>query len=174
MKDERYYHAYLSHHHVSRRGLLRGIFGAAEKAGTITHDKRQESRPPFCATESLFLAACTGCGECVKACPFGLIQIKQHKAHLEIDYASCNFCGECAKACSTNALNLHFPADTELRPIFNQQCLSYGGQSCTTCVEACPKQAIYIDHEIQVSKDCNGCGECKIACFMQAITLQLS
>ncbi|TNG96106.1 ferredoxin-type protein NapF, partial [Pasteurellaceae bacterium USgator41] len=31
-KNERYYQAFLQHNHISRRGLLRGVFNAGQKA----------------------------------------------------------------------------------------------------------------------------------------------
>ncbi len=82
MKNEAYYQAYLSHHHISRRGLLRHVFPATKS--TI---EKTQSRPPFSAREDLFSAVCNGCGECASACPNGLIQLKQQQATLEIDYA---------------------------------------------------------------------------------------
>ncbi|MGV8644459.1 ferredoxin-type protein NapF, partial [Pseudomonas aeruginosa] len=99
MKNEAYYQAYLSHHHISRRGLLRHVFPATKS--TI---EKTQSRPPFSAREDLFSAVCNGCGECASACPNGLIQLKQQQATLEIDYAPCDLCGKCAEVCPTNAL----------------------------------------------------------------------
>lgn len=101
MKNEAYYQAYLSHHHISRRGLLRHVFPATKS--TI---EKTQSRPPFSAREDLFSAVCNGCGECASACPNGLIQLKQQQATLEIDYAPCDLCGKCAEVCPTNALHL--------------------------------------------------------------------
>lgn len=165
-RDEQYYSAYLKHKHISRRGLLRGIFHSVDKERH--HIARLAHRPPFAAEEHLFLAACNGCGECVQACPYNLIQIQQQKAVLELDYMSCNLCGKCAISCSTNALNLAFKKDTELRPDFSSECLVKQNQSCTVCQQKCPQQAIsdklVVNHQL-----CNGCGECKISCFLSAV-----
>lgn len=166
MKNEAYYQAYLSHHHISRRGLLRHVFPATKS--TI---EKTQSRPPFSAREDLFSAVCNGCGECASACPNGLIQLKQQQATLEIDYAPCDLCGKCAEVCPTNALHPNFPADTLLRPQFSSACLILQNQTCPDCQTACPQQAISGTLEID-NERCNGCGECKITCFVAAITLK--
>ncbi|HBO37106.1 MAG TPA: ferredoxin-type protein NapF [Pasteurellaceae bacterium] len=171
-KDERYYKAYLSHHWVSRRGLFRGVFGGAEKSYAQLHG-RQVARPPFAAKESLFAYACNGCAECVTVCPYGLIHIRNNQAVLEIDFSACDFCGLCAKACQTNALNPAFTADTELRPQFNLNCIRQKGQVCDLCQQNCPQQAISPSLTVD-SQRCNGCGECKLSCFVNGITLSLS
>ena len=47
-------------------------------------------------------AACTGCGKCVEACPFGLI-VKDEAA----PYSSkCTACGICVKACPMELLEI--------------------------------------------------------------------
>lgn len=167
-KNEQYYEAYLSHNFISRRGLLRSLFHSTTKPERDT--TRLAHRPPFAAEESLFLAACTGCGDCVRACPYNLIQIQQQKAVLELDYMSCDLCGQCAMHCSQNALNIAFKKDTELRPHFSNDCLIKKNQSCTVCQEKCPQQAI--SDNLTVNNElCNGCGECKISCFLSAIQL---
>lgn len=168
-RNEQYYEAYLSHNQISRRGLFRSFFHSVDK-GKKADLNRLAHRPPFAATEHLFLVACDGCGECVQACPHHLIQIQQQKAVLEIDYMSCNLCGLCAKSCTRNALNLVFKKDTELRPQFSSHCLIKQKQLCTTCQDKCPQQAIS-DNLIVNNELCNGCGECKISCFLSAIQL---
>lgn len=168
-KDERYYHAYLSHNQISRRGLFRGMFGGAHKSVSSEY-KRQAPRPPFAAPEHLFLHFCDGCGQCAAVCPYGLIQIQHGKAELTIDYSACDFCGECVSQCPTNALNPAFKADTGLRPQFGNSCVQRHHQTYNSCRQACPQQAISADLQLDFEK-CNGCGECKIACYVQAIKL---
>ncbi|MGY4677746.1 ferredoxin-type protein NapF [Pasteurella sp. P03HT] len=172
-RDERYYEAYLSHHTVSRRGLLRGIFGGAQ--ASLQHAPREQHRPPFAAKEALFTEVCDGCGHCAQACPYGLIHLMNHKPVLEIDFSACDFCGRCAEVCPTQALHLAFPKDTELRPVFHSTCLLKQGQTCTECQQACPQHAIlHQQNTLSLTSDCNGCGECKVRCVVGAITLQHS
>lgn len=167
MKNEAYYQAYLSHNQISRRGLFRSLFSASE---TVVSEKHFP-RPPFAAREDLFSAVCNGCGECVSACPNGLIRLEQNQAILEIDYAPCDLCSKCAEACPTHALHPNFPADTLLRPHFSSACLIKQNQACTDCQTTCPQQAISANLTI-AHECCNGCGECKIACFVNAISLK--
>ncbi|HEA3261486.1 ferredoxin-type protein NapF [Pasteurella multocida] len=166
-KDERYYEAYLSHHTISRRGLLRGLLG-----GNTKQEKRLKNRPPFAAKEALLLQVCHGCADCIDACPYGLLRLVEGKPVLEIDFSACDFCGKCAEACTTGALHRAFSADTELRPIFSEKCLITQGQSCSECQQKCPQHALSIQHkQLVVSPDCHGCGQCKISCMLGAITL---
>ena len=49
---------------------------------------------------------CTGCGLCVKACPFAAIKIKDKKAEIE---ANCTLCGSCVDVCSFDAIIIERP-----------------------------------------------------------------
>ena len=50
------------------------------------------------------LSKCTGCTLCVRACPFGAIQILNKKA--VIDLSKCNLCGACVPSCKFNAIEI--------------------------------------------------------------------
>ncbi|MGC6342506.1 ferredoxin-type protein NapF [Bisgaard Taxon 45] len=166
-KDERYYEAYLSHHTISRRGLLRGLLGSK-----TTQEKRLKNRPPFAAKESLLLQCCNGCADCIDVCPYGLLRLVEGKPVLEIDFSACDFCGKCADACATGALYRAFSADTELRPIFDEKCLVRQGQVCSECQQHCPQHALSIQHKHPIlNQSCNGCGQCQISCMVGAIHL---
>lgn len=181
MKDERYYNAYFTHNHISRRGLFRALLGGGQKAHLQNQAdllKRSAARPPFAVAEPLFLKQCNGCGDCVKACPYGLILLKDNQASIEIDFSACDLCRECANACQTGALALNTKPDTGLRPEFDFACLRQHNQPCKFCETACPQQAISFNSstkKMQLDNEkCNGCGECKVACPQSYVSLQLA
>ena len=47
---------------------------------------------------------CVGCGQCVDACPFGVIAMDGALAKIDID--QCKFCGACVKACPADAIEM--------------------------------------------------------------------
>ena len=47
------------------------------------------------------IAKCTGCGNCVPVCPFGLLEIVDEKVRLK---EGCNLCGACVETCAFEAL----------------------------------------------------------------------
>lgn len=55
------------------------------------------------------LEKCTGCGNCVPACPFGLLDIVNGKIQVK---EGCNLCGACRDACSFEAITIEVPAAT--------------------------------------------------------------
>ncbi|OGW84952.1 MAG: electron transfer flavoprotein subunit alpha [Omnitrophica bacterium RIFCSPLOWO2_01_FULL_45_10] len=52
----------------------------------------------------VILEKCTGCKLCVRACPFGAIEVSNKKAI--IDLSKCNLCGACADSCKFEAIVL--------------------------------------------------------------------
>jgi electron transfer flavoprotein alpha subunit len=54
----------------------------------------------------IILDKCTGCGVCIKICPFAAIKLKNKKAEIE---AHCTFCGSCVEVCKFDAINLKRP-----------------------------------------------------------------
>ncbi len=179
-KNERYYQAFMQHNQISRRGLLRGIFNAGQKAQQqISNEiyQRQAPRPPQAVAEPLFLKNCTGCGDCVSVCPYGLIRIQGQKAMLEIDFCACDHCGKCTDICQTGALSRQVRSDTELRPHFSHLCIRQQGRHCTFCETACTPQAISFDASSKKMRldeqRCHGCGECKISCPSHYIALKV-
>jgi len=53
--------------------------------------------------------SCTGCGNCVPACPFGLIEIIDEKARIS---DGCTLCGACAEVCACDAIIIEAVAET--------------------------------------------------------------
>jgi Fe-S-cluster-containing hydrogenase component 2 len=47
---------------------------------------------------------CTGCGECVDACPVEAIEIKDDKA--VVDEEACSDCESCVDVCATESITV--------------------------------------------------------------------
>ncbi len=55
------------------------------------------------------LDKCTGCGNCVPACPFGLLEVVDDKVQLK---EGCNLCGACQDACDFEAILIEAVPET--------------------------------------------------------------
>jgi NAD-dependent dihydropyrimidine dehydrogenase PreA subunit len=49
---------------------------------------------------------CSGCGECVKICPFDAYLPHKRKAKARVDWKKCYGCGICRNACARGAIGL--------------------------------------------------------------------
>jgi electron transfer flavoprotein alpha subunit len=54
---------------------------------------------------------CTGCGLCLRACPYDGVVLENDKAVLT-DH--CNFCGQCVAVCNVDAIVVHLPRKGEV------------------------------------------------------------
>jgi len=57
------------------------------------------------------LNKCIGCGECVPACPFGLLEVVNDKVQLK---EGCTLCGSCQDICTYKAICIESVPDTKL------------------------------------------------------------
>jgi heterodisulfide reductase subunit A len=62
-------------------------------------------------------AACTGCGDCVAACPFAAIAL--HGEVALVDAAGCKGCGACAPVCPEGAIDLLGYTDAQIRSMID-------------------------------------------------------
>jgi ferredoxin-type protein NapF len=136
-------------------------------------------RPPWSAAEALFIARCTRCDACVKACPTGLLR-RGAGGFIEADFsaAGCTLCGDCAKACPSAAIS----RDTTAKPwsfgiAIADSCLARRQVECRVCGEVCDARAIRFRPRIggapvpEIDNGaCTGCGACIGACPTSAVT----
>jgi len=172
-----------------KRGFSRLRESAIE--GVQAHVNTQAShwvRPPYALDELDFLLACNRCGDCIKACPHGVIfalplrrGIKAAATPaLDLLHNACRLCKDwpCVHSCETGALRLPECADAGEMPlpviaiarVETDRCLPYIGPECGACQGACPVTgAMQWDQgKPRIDPDlCIGCALCREACILK-------
>jgi ferredoxin-type protein NapF len=164
----------------SRRAFLFGAQAEAEAEAEAHADTAL--RLPW-ALSAVFADLCTGCGDCVSACPEGIVALDDAQRAI-VDFQRgaglCSFCGACADVCREPI----FSARTATPPWalkigIGDDCLTREGVMCQTCRDACGDGAIRFLYmagripEPQVDLDrCTGCGACVAPCPTAAIEIQ--
>lgn len=154
---------------MARRSFLRGR--SSERAIPL--------RPPWALSEAEFTERCTRCGDCLKACPTGLLQVGAGGFPLaNFSVGTCNFCTACVTACVPGAL-IKKESAWDLVAIIGDACLAKADVVCRTCGEMCDIGAIRFHPAAggvarpQVNlESCTGCGECLATCPTRAIAIQ--
>ena len=138
-------------------------------------------RPPWALEESRFVDSCSGCGDCITACPDQLIVHGRGKLpQMNFADGGCDFCQACRDVCKPGALAL--PEDDAapwlIKATVLASCLSLNAIICRSCGEACDERAIRFKLELGgiaqplVSQDqCTGCGACFAVCPNQSIQI---
>ncbi|STO57563.1 ferredoxin-type protein NapF [Grimontia hollisae] len=160
---------------TSRRDFFRAISRRAKDAAEAENAPRiNAGRPIGAIEEALFTRLCNQCGDCVDACPQQILQMGRNGPELDLSLNHCTFCNACPLACETGALQPNGPKDTGWRPVFSYSCNARSLGTCDECADACPQAAITViaNQLPTVSVNCNGCGECKLSCYIGAISLQ--
>ncbi len=159
---------------ISRSQFLRGDFSG----------ERSPIRPPWSLPEAQFSATCTGCGDCVAACPRGVIRRgRAGLPMLDFSVGDCDFCAACAQSCKTAALSLARQADAvspwRVRAELAGECLAQRGVLCRICGDHCEAGAIRFRLSVGGGSKpqidvlaCTGCGACYRPCPTQAIALR--
>lgn len=124
--------------------------------------------------------SCVGLGDCVTACAFNAISLKNQLAH--IDPVLCGGCGECVKECPRGVISLMRESASVRVLCRNKDTGKQARESCMKacigckrCVKECSEGAITVEDNlarIDVTK-CNQCGECVKVCPIGCITNEL-
>ncbi len=139
-------------------------------------------RPPWALSEELFLEKCTGCGDCIPACPGNLVSEGRGKyPQLDFSKGGCDFCRECVDVCKPGALHYDETADPipwNLKATILPSCLSLNAVMCRSCGDACDVRAIRFRLEpggvakpVLDQEQCTGCGECFAVCPIKAVKI---
>jgi ferredoxin-type protein NapF len=154
---------------ASRRGFLRG-----------RPRPRAEIRPPWALPEATFGERCTRCGDCLKACPQGIL-VTGDGGFPTVDFSrgECTFCGDCLSACQPAALvRQEQQAPWPYKALIGDACLAARHVECRVCADFCDARAIrftprlggipppLLDPEL-----CTGCGACVAPCPTTAIRI---
>lgn len=169
---------------VSRRGFIGGAaVGVAAAIGLPRMGGADEHviRPPGSLPEERFLGACVRCGECVKACPTGILQPAGASVglpslwtpHADPLRASCDpDCTNCGSVCPTGAIR-HLPLEEKREARMGLAVVDETCIQCFRCISACPYNAIVEmgpDLPVWVRADrCVGCGACENTCHMEVV-----
>jgi len=167
---------------LSRRDFLTGGFlrrAAPAQPATRPRPAFPVLRPPGAVAESEFLAGCTRCGDCIRACPHQAIRLAPERLRAAagtpiIDPAEqpCLMCADtpCITACTPGVLRRQTEASVPaigVARIATVDCLAHQGTTCSSCSERCPVEgAITLTNgRPQVAADaCTGCGICHHVC----------
>lgn len=133
-------------------------------------------RPPGAVPEAAFLAGCTRCDACIKACPQGVITRASGRFRgaegtpvLDLSIAACVMCEDtpCITACEPGVLKKDRPLKMGTAWVQPMACLAHTGSFCTVCSERCPvpgaienRNGKPVIHEAA----CTGCGVCANVC----------
>ncbi len=173
---------------VSRRGFA-GLAGGFLAAGVLRAWSGQRGatclRPPGAAGEDRFNGMCARCGNCLRACPAGILRPALGEAgwagvltpvvDFQGDYCH-ETCAACAQACPTGAIQRFPPArkpDYKIGTarVIHDRCLAWQhGEYCMVCDEFCPYKAVRIVRHGGVNCPevdtalCRGCGACQCQC----------
>ena len=114
---------------------------------------------------------CLGYGNCVKACKFGAISIRDGVAF--VDREKCTGCMSCAAACPRHIIvsmpyknEMYVSCASNARAKISAKVCGNGCISCKKCEKICPTGAIHIENNLAVIdyEKCVSCGLCAATC----------
>ncbi len=152
---------------------------------------RPYPRPPGALVDpEAFEAACTRCGDCAFACPYGAIHTlgPQSGPLLDPNLDACRLCADfpCISACRDGALlpleGGELPHFGTAVPLF-EKCANHpdrragraGTRLCRACEESCPVPGALTIRRGRpvIAEHCTGCGLCASACPEEPRALEI-
>lgn len=144
-----------------------------QKKEQTVSEKTGWLRPPGAVKEEIFLERCTGCGDCLEACPHDAIQqlTSNETPVIFPEVSPCQLCEDfpCIGACETDALlplTGRLQVNMGVAKVLAKMCTA--GNGCNACVSKCPTEAISMDFgSFRINVDdtvCVGCGVCQYIC----------
>jgi len=144
-------------------------------------------RPPGAADEAEFTGLCVRCGNCIRACPSGILaaDLGEHGiaslltpvARFAEDYCR-ETCHRCTQVCPSGAIARLSLAEKNrarmgLAQVDMAICVLGDDRECQVCRNHCPYEAIqilwsdesYTNAPRVDPQRCNGCGACEAACI---------
>lgn len=121
---------------------------------------------------------CMGLGDCMKACQYGAISVKNGLA--VIDPKLCKGCSMCIKACPKHLI--HFVPFWQQAIVLCSNCdkgvdtnkiCKIGCIACKKCEKTCQHDAIHVinNHAVVDTAKCVGCGDCAGVCPRHCIKM---
>jgi len=120
---------------------------------------------------------CHGFGNCVKACPFDAIHIKDGIAVVDKD--ACKACKKCIAACPRNLIEL-VPYDHKHLVLCSSKdkgkdvmaVCAVGCIGCKLCEKSCKFDAVHVEDNIAHidTEKCVNCGACAVKCPKKCIS----
>jgi ferredoxin-type protein NapG len=177
--------------------------GAGKVAQTVTRHAAEQARknasrwirPPFAIEELDFLIGCNRCGDCISACPHGIIFPLSSKLGvkvfntpaMDLNNHGCHLCEDwpCINACEKEVLNIPELIQNQAKEevsetqiplpkiakitINTKTCLPYAGPECGAC-RVCPVEGamLWNMEKPSINPDvCTGCALCREACIIE-------
>jgi len=136
-------------------------------------------RLPWILTDA-FEEGCTRCGDCVAACPEGIV-VRGDGGYPSVDFnrGSCTFCKACAEACPEPIFDLGLTPPWPFLARIDDRCLARRGVYCQSCGDPCDAHAIRFTQRpgrlptpLVDALACTGCGACVAICPTNAIAVR--